>query len=180
MASGAKTKEATSELGNELSKIQDILFGHQVRQFEARFEKLEHDLSERTERLHDNLQKQLGNLETNINKQLATLQESLNDERLERSSQDERLAAELEAVEARFNESLKSFNHHVDTTFGQMEEARQQDNETIRQELTTLSKQFQNDLEKAVATLQDQKTDRRALAGFFNDLAKQLVPRGED
>jgi hypothetical protein len=177
MASSTKPREVDAELNSDLSKIQEILFGQQVKQFEARFEQLEHDLQERTTQLHNDLQRQLETIETNWHKRLAGLENSLNDERLERASSHERLAGDLERAEAKLHETLANLNQHVDATFGQLDGARQKDNEAFRQELAGLARQFQSDLEQAVNTLQDKKTDRHGLAKLLTDLAQQLSPQ---
>jgi DNA repair exonuclease SbcCD ATPase subunit len=177
MASGSKTKEPTVEPNNDLGKIQEILFGGQVREFEARFERLEYTLQERTTQLYNDLQKQLETAEKNWHKRLASLEEALNDERLERATAQERLAGDLEQTEARLRETISGLNHHVDATFEQLEGARQKDSAALRQELAGLAKQFQRDLEQAVTNLQDQKTDRHSLANLLTSLAQQLSPR---
>lgn len=172
-----KAKESVADAGNDLLKIQDILFGQQVKTFEARFEDLEHNLQERTTQLHNTLQQQLVTLEQTFHKRLTSLEEALNDERLERSSASERLASDLEQTEAKLRDTIANLGQHVDNSFGQVEEARQKDHESFRQELAQLTKQFQRDLEQAVNTLQDQKTDRHSLAHLLTNLAQQLSPQ---
>src|ERR1700753_975307 len=93
----AQTQVLRGGAGN-VDKIRDILFGSQMRDYEARFARLEETLIKETQEIRETNRRRLDQLETYIKREFETLQtrfKTERDERLDTAAQHSRELREL-------------------------------------------------------------------------------------
>jgi hypothetical protein len=162
------------EGGGNLEKIRDILFGTQVRGYEARFAALEEALAKETAEIRETSRRRFEQLESYIKKELELLQTRWKAERDERSD-----AAVAHARELReLGESLSRRVRDLDERGTAVER-------DLRSQLLQQAKDLSDDiqarheavgtlLEKRFQELRQGKTDRAALASLFHEVALRL------
>jgi hypothetical protein len=157
-----------------VDKIRDILFGSQMRDYEARFARLEEALVKETVEIRETSRRRFDQIEAYIKKEFETVQarfKSERDERLDTASLHSRELKELgEALSRRIRDlDDRSSSVERDLRSQLMQQARDLTDEMVRShdEIATL-------LDKRVRELTDSKTDRAALATLFTEVALRL------
>jgi hypothetical protein len=157
-----------------VDKIRDILFGSQMRDYEARFARLEEALVKETVEIRETNRRRFDQIEAYIKKEFEAVQvrfKSERDERLDTASLQSRELKELgEALSRRIRDlDDRSSSVERDLRSQLMQQARDLTDEMVRShdEIATL-------LDKRVRELTDSKTDRAALATLFTEVALRL------
>jgi hypothetical protein len=157
-----------------VDKIRDILFGSQMRDYEARFARLEEALVKETVEIRETSRRRFDQIEAYIKKEFEAVQarfKSERDERLDTASLHSRELKELgESLSRRLRDlDDRSSSVERDLRSQLMQQARDLTDEMVRShdEIATL-------LDKRVRELTDSKTDRAALATLFTEVALRL------
>jgi len=170
-AAVAETAEAS---GASVEKIREILFGSQIKNYEARFARLEEALARQTTEIKDTMHRRLESLEAFFKKETESLAARLKTERDEREEVLNEISRELKAASAQLSKKILDLDNKAS-----------QDRSSARQELMAESRKIieeirqRNDslsalLEARVRELNHAKTDRSALAALFVELAVRL------
>jgi hypothetical protein len=170
--SGA-TKSVDQGAGN-VDKIRNILFGSQMREYEARFAQQEESLAEGLAELREMANKRFEAIETYMRNEFESLQARLKSEREDRSNGLKQVARDL-------SELGESLNRRISELDEQGSQAQRQ----TRLELLQVSKSFAEDLgrkqeemtllvDRRFQELRKGKTDRAALAAMFTELGMRL------
>lgn len=173
----AETAEAS---GASVEKIREILFGSQIKNYEARFGRLEEALSRETAEVKDTMRRRLDSLEAFFKKETESLATRLKAERDEREEVLNEISRELKSASAQLSKKILDLDNKAS-----------QDRSSARQELMAESRKIideirqRNDsisalLESRVRELQHAKTDRSALAALFVELAVHLKDEGDN
>jgi len=157
-----------------VDKIRDILFGSQMRDYEARFARLEETLVKETMEIRDTNRRRFDQLETYIKREFETVQTRFRterDERLDAASQHARELKDLGDTLSRRIRDLDDRSSSVerDLRAQMMDQARE-----ITAEMRASHDDILSLLEKRVHELRDSKTDRAALATLFTEVALRL------
>jgi len=157
-----------------VDKIRDILFGSQMRDYEARFARLEEALVKETVEIRETNRRRFDQIEAYIKREFEAVQvrfKSERDERLDTASLHSRELKELgESLSRRLRDlDDRSSSVERDLRSQLMQQARDLTDEMVRShdEIATL-------LDKRVRELTDSKTDRAALATLFTEVALRL------
>jgi hypothetical protein len=157
-----------------VDKIRDILFGSQMRDYEARFARLEEALVKETVEIRESSRRRFDQIEAYIKKEFEAVQarfKTERDERLDTASLHSRELKELgESLSRRLRDlDDRSSSVERDLRSQLMQQARDLTDEMVRShdEIATL-------LDKRVRELTDSKTDRAALATLFTEVALRL------
>jgi DNA anti-recombination protein RmuC len=175
-AAVAETAEAS---GASVDKIRDILFGSQIKNYEARFSRLEEALVRETAEVKDTLHRRLESLEAFFKKETESLAARLKTEREARDEVFNEVSRELKAVSAQLSKRISELDNKA-----------AEDRSSARQELMAESRKIfeeirqRNDslsalLETRVRELNHAKTDRSALAALLVEVAVRLRDEGE-
>ncbi|WP_457651905.1 hypothetical protein [Rhodocaloribacter sp.] len=157
-----------------LDKIRTILFGTQIREFEKKFSRLESRLEREIEAIRENMRRRFDELEAYVKEENDALNKRLSNELQLRKKSEEEAARERQALaeasrtalaelDARHSEAERALRERL---LGQSKEL----SEEIERRIQTLSAMVRD----AVDTLQDEKTDRRALADLFEEFSTRL------
>lgn len=157
-----------------VDKIRDILFGSQMRDYEARFARLEETLIKETLEIRETNRRRFDQLETYIKREFETVQAKFKaerDERLEVASQHSRELKELGETLSRRIRDLddRTTAAERDLRSQMMDQARE-----ITGEMHSGHEEVVSVLEKRVHELRDGKADRAALATLFTEVALRL------
>lgn len=161
-------------IGN-LEKVRDILFGHQMREVDRRFARLEERILKETRDLKDDLKRRLDALEAYTNKEADALATQLRTEHAERVEAHARLTRELGDTAGAFERRTAALDEQL--ARGQREirqhilEQQQRLGEDVRAKfdevLAALARESQE--------LRTSKTDRAALAALLQEMAMRLT-----
>jgi DNA anti-recombination protein RmuC len=162
-----------AEVGN-IDKIRDILFGAQSRDTEKRIVRLEERFTKEAGALREDLHKRFEILENYIKKEIDALTERLKVEQVERTDG-------LKEITKEIKETTKSFEKKI----SQMDEQSAKSQRELRQQILEQAKALTDDLKqkhdiitagvaRSVQELQNDKTDRTALADLFTEISVRL------
>jgi uncharacterized phage infection (PIP) family protein YhgE len=168
---GAKSVDQGA--GN-VDKIRNILFGSQMREYEARFVQLEESVAEGLAELREMSNKRFEALETYVRNEFESLQARTKSEREDRTNGLKQVARDL-------TELGEGLNRRISELDEQGSQAQRQ----LRLELLQLSKSFSEDVgrkqeemnllvDRRFQELRKAKTDRAALAAMFTELGMRL------
>ena len=170
-AAVAETAEAS---GASVEKIREILFGSQIKNYEARFARLEEALARETSEIKDTMRRRLDSLEAFFKSETESLAARLKSERDEREETLNNISHELKTSAAQLSKKILDLDNRL-----------AQDRSAARQELMAESRKLLDEirqrneslsalLETRVEELRHAKTDRSALAALFVELAVRL------
>jgi hypothetical protein len=159
---------------NSLAKVRDILVGHQMREVEKRFARLEERLARESADLREETRKRLDFLETYIKKEVESLAAGLKNEQGERDESLKRLV-----------EDNKNMNVALEKKIAQLEGQTTNNQRELREQILNQSKNLQDDirqkyddilavLQREFQELRMEKADRSSLASLFSELAIRL------
>lgn len=157
-----------------VDKIRDIIFGSQIKNYEARFVRLEEALIRETSELKDTMRKRFESIELFFKNESEALAIRLRAEREERTSLISNLERDMKDMQSVFTRRLND-----------MDAAMNEGQSALRKELMTESRKLQEELgqrhdsirslmETRVSELRAQKTDRALMSDLFREMAAQL------
>jgi len=157
-----------------VDKIRDILFGSQMRDYEARFARLEETLIKETLEIRETNRRRFDQLETFIKREFETVQAKFKAERDERLDVAARHSRELQELGESLSRRIRDLDDRTtaaerDLRSQMMDQARE-----ITGEMHAGHEEVVGVLEKRVHELRDGKADRAALATLFTEVALRL------
>ncbi len=159
---------------NNVDQIRDLIFGNQIKDFEAQFNQLNDTLSimetkmtkafneshaklqKETERSLEVLEKKIDNLSTSTQRERTKLKELVD-------STDENLHEQLANQKDEFATKLKIMKENV-----------ADDNKKMAENMASMQKEIQATLEKGLAGLSDDKLSRDSMAQMLLDVAMKI------
>lgn len=162
-----------------VEKIRDILFGAQIRDYEARFARLEERLAAENEKMGQFLEKRLTGIATATQRELAGLAGQLEEQKQRVEAQREEARKENESARHQIGERLNDLDELL------ARESRNLRNELAGQhnELAALIRETREALDRTLTHERDRlehlKVGREDLAGLLQALAAQLRPDEE-
>jgi gas vesicle protein len=157
-----------------VDKIRDILFGSQMRDYEARFARLEEALVKETVEIRETSRRRFDQIEAYMKKEFEAIQarfKTERDERLDTSAQHSRELKEMGDALSRRIRDLDDRSSSVERDLRSQLMAQARD---FTSELTRSHDEIATLLDKRFRELSDVKTDRAALATLFTEVALRL------
>lgn len=178
-----RSAEETAGTGN-IDKIREILFGAKMRDYEARFLRLEARLIKESDDIKQEIRNRTAALERLAQEEIQALSDRFKAEREERKEA-------ISSTAAQINESIRS----VERKNTQLDDKTAESQRDLRRQIfdhsNNLSEQIRRQheslarlVEQRFEELRDSKTDRATLSGFLAELATRLnyeatVPKTE-
>lgn len=157
-----------------VDKIRDILFGGQMRDYEKKFSRLEERLAKESAELRSETNRLFESLENFVRKEIEALAERLQAEQQSRETSVQSVAGELRetgrALEARIQQSVERAMRAESDLRQQILDQSKSLVEEMRQKHDELSGSVDRDL----AELNHQKTDRASLSAMFSEFSMRL------
>jgi len=181
-----KTEEKqpeAAEVGN-VDQIRDIIFGSQMRDYEQRFVRLEERVLNEADALRSETNNRLDALETYIKQEVSSLADGISAERGEREDDTRHLTSELSKHAGDADKRLSQLQDKLNQGQGDTREALLEQSKILLAEIQNVRTSLIEQMGKNNATLEDNKTDRKALADMFNEVAMRLngdfnIPEGK-
>ena len=174
-AKGQEILDAMDGQGHSnIEKIRTILFGNQMRDYEARFARLEEQLGQQVAELREDFRRHSDTLEGYVRQELDSLSERL-------AGEYEGRASSLKDI----HKTLDELSAGLDARTHQIEEQLSKSSRELRQQVLAQGKQLREEVQLSVSELstlvqrdlqqlRTGKTDRTALAGLLTELAARL------
>lgn len=157
-----------------MDKIRDILFGHQAKDYEKRFLKMEDQLNQEIGALKDELLKRMDILEGYAKQEIKDIHQRIKNESNERVESEKTLHRELkEAVES-LTKKLLNDEENLSKKSTELRDQILEQSKQFSFELVSKFDQAANNLKKAAQELDEAKVNRSDLSGFFLEIAMRL------
>jgi hypothetical protein len=168
------TQETLADAATSVDKIRDIIFGSQIRNYDARFAHLEASLSQQTAELKSAMDHQLEWIQSVIQGESARIGRQLAEEREERLSQVSQLerslaeaqtalAGRLSEAEAAMRDGDATLRNDLLSQSRQLLDQMTQQHESLRALLAT-----------SLSELRAEKADRSRMSELFREIASRL------
>jgi chromosome segregation ATPase len=168
---------AGPDSGASVDKIRDILFGSQIKNYEARFARLEENLVRETVELKESMRRRFESLEGFFKSETESLAARLKAEREERTNAFQSLDRDLKAT----NDALARKIHELDASTAEADSVLRKElmaeSRKLLEEIGERHDSLRSLLERRVGELRHQKTDRALLSALLAEIAAQI---GED
>jgi hypothetical protein len=170
----AAPKPAEEAGAGNVDKIRDILFGSHMRDYEARFTRLEQTLAQESAELRETTRKRLDDLEAFVKNEIDALHARFKSERDERSVSVTSLAGDLRGLADALHRKIADVDDHHSATHHELREQLLQHGRDINDQIMAKQREVTSLLEQRFHELHSGKTDRAALASLFNEVALRL------
>ena len=164
---------ANAETGN-VDKIREILFGGQMRDYDKRFSRLEERLLKESNELREGNRRSLEALETFVKNEFASLANRLQMEQQSREGSDQNLSRELQEAIRAVEGKLTQFQNQTTETQRDLRQQLLDQSKSLNEEIRRKHDELSTTIEREVADLSHEKTDRSSLSALFTELALRL------
>lgn len=163
--------------GASVDKIRDILFGSQIKNYEARFARLEENLVRETVELKETMRRRFESLEGFFKSETESLAARLKAEREERTNAFESLDRDLKATHDALSRKLNELDASTAEADSGLRKELMSEARKLLEEISERHDSLRSLLERRVGELRHEKTDRALLSALFAEIAAQI---GED
>jgi hypothetical protein len=166
---GASDAEAAG-----VDKIRDLLFGHQMQDYDRRFSLLEERFMQRFKELESETSRNLGAFESNGKKQVDSLANQLREEKDQRADADREIERVLREQNQAQDKRIRSLSEQLSQLDRDMADRLTRESQSFHEELKQKNADIRQAVENMFAELSNVKTDRTLLASLFVEVAKCL------
>jgi hypothetical protein len=173
-------KKVTPGIGGDMAdagsmdKIRDILFGHQAKDYEKRFLKMENHLNQEVGELKDELLKRINTLEGYVKQEIKDIHQRIKNESNERVESEKILHRELKEVVESLTKKLLNDEENLSKKSTELRDQILEQSKQFSSEIISKFDQAANNLKKAAQELDEAKVNRSDLSGFFLEIAMRL------
>ena len=162
-----------AESGN-VDKIREILFGGQMRDYDKRFNRLEERLLKESAELREDSRRRFEALETFVNKEFAALVSRLQAEQQSREGSVQTMSRELSEAIKSLDAKLTQFYNQSTETQHDLRQQLLEQSKNLNEEIRRKHDDVSATLERELAELNHEKTDRTSLSALFTEVALRL------
>ena len=162
------------ESGASVDKIRDILFGPQIKNYEARFARLEDTLARENSQIKDMMARRFESLETFIKKETEALNNRLKAERDERNEVAKEIARDLKSATEALTKKINELDNKTAEAQSELRQDLLAESRKLMDELRKRSDELTTLLERRSNELRADKADRSLIAALLADMAMQI------
>lgn len=162
------------ESGASVDKIRDILFGPQIKNYEARFVRLEETLARENGQIKDMMARRFESLESFIKKETEALASRLKAERDERNEVAKEIARDLKSTADALTKKINELDNKTAEAQSELRKDLLAESRKLMDELRKRSDDLTALLERRSNELRADKADRSLLAALLADMAMQI------
>lgn len=163
-----------SDEANNVDKIRDILFGNQMKDYDAKFTRLEERLKAEADELRDDLKRRLASLEAYVKGELGALSEQLQGEKDERLQADKGISVELKDHVKAWEKKSQQFEAQNDKAHRELREQLLGEANRLGEEIRQKTKDLAASLARESQDLRGALTPKQQLAEILAQMALQL------
>ncbi len=168
------SQENTTEPVASVDKIRDIIFGSQIKNYEARFVRLEENLVRETTELKDMIRKRFESIESFFGNETESLAARLRAEREERTSLLSNLERELKDADGALGRRLNDLVAAMSEGHSSLRKDLMSESGKLMDEISQRNDSVRSLMETRVSELRSHKTDRALLSDLLRQMAAQL------
>jgi CHASE3 domain sensor protein len=172
--SDARQQVLRGGAGGNVDKIRDILFGSQMRDYEARFSRLEEALIKETVEIRETNKRRFDQLEAYIRREFEAVQTRIKSERDERLDSASAQSREVKELGESLSRRIRDLDDRSSNVERDLRNQIMQQGRDLSDEIRRTHDEISSLLEKRCRDLGDAKTDRAALATLFTEVALRL------
>ncbi len=166
---------AGPETGASVDKIRDILFGSQIKNYEARFLRLEDNLVRETVELKETMRRRFESLEGYFKTETEALAGRIKVEREERTKGDHTIEQDLKSAHAELSRKLNELDASTAEAQSGLRKELMAEARKLMDEISERHDSLRSLLERRVAELRHLKTDRALLSAMFTEIANHIA-----
>lgn len=170
----SQSERDDGSVGN-LDKIRDILFGAELRRYDAKFARLEEILLSETRACRHGLQQRFDALDAFVKREIELLTNRLVQEQAARSGAFSTLMSELATLSAAAERSISAFEGRLAQVRNDLQQSFADGTAQLRAEADARDAETHAWLERTLADMRREKLDRTALATFFREASTKLA-----
>lgn len=160
--------------GGNVDKIREILFGGQMRDYEKRFAHLEERLVKESGELREDTKRLLEALETFVKKEFEALGYRLQAEQKGRDESVQGVSRELRDTARTLEARLAQFDEQTTQAQRDLRQQLLDQSKSLSEEIRRKYDEASAVIERKVADLNHEKTDRASLSALFTEVALRL------
>ena len=168
----------TEQGAANVDKIRDILFGSQIKNYEARFARLEDTLARETTELKDTMRRRFESVEGFFRKEAEALAGRLKAEKEERNEGLKTIARDLKSASDLLGKKILELDNKSAEEQSSLRQELMQESRKLLEEIRLKSDSLSALVERRADELRDRKIDRAALASLLTEVAVQLSEDG--
>ena len=175
-AQGESSNEVSapnSESGN-VDKIREILFGGQMRDYDKRFTRLEERLLKESAELREDSRRSIEALETFVKNEFAAVAIRLQTEQQSREGAIQDVARGLHDVIRSVDSKLTQLHNQSTETQRDLRQQLLDQSKSLNEEIRRRHDDISATMERELAELNHEKTDRASLSALFTELGLRL------
>ncbi len=161
-----------------VDKIRDILFGSQIKNYEARFARLEDTMARETTELKDTMRRRFESVEGFFRKEAEALAGRLKAEKEERNEGLKSIARDLKSASDLLGKKVLELDNKSAEGQSSLRQELMQESRKLLEESRLKSDSLSALVERRADELRDRKIDRAALASLLTEVAVQLSEDG--
>ncbi len=170
---------AGPDAGASVEKIRDILFGSQIKNYEARFARLEENLVRETVELKETMRRRFESLEGFFRSETESLATHLKAEREERTNSFQSLDRDLKTMQDALSRKIHELVAATAEADSGLRKELMSESRKLLEEIGERHDSLRSLLERRVAELRHQKTDRALLSALLAEIAAQIGDDGQ-
>jgi len=159
---------------NNVDQIRDLIFGNQIKDFEAKFSQLNHMLTAMEEKITKTLSESHAKLQRETERSLEVLEKKIDN--LSSSTQRERVKLKelINTTDENLHEQLKNQKDEFVTKLKIMKENVSDDSQKMSDSISAMQREIHTTLNKELSTLSDDKLSRDSMAQMLLDVAMKI------
>ena len=165
-------------MGGELDKVRSILFGEQIRAYEARLRQMEASFAGQVGALREEMADRFASVDQVLNAMMARIEEHMANDRQSNAGRDADRRTEIAGLGERMEAAEKAFAERLTTLEEEYRTALAARADALTAALQAQVDALTSQLQSSHTRLDSDKIDRRQLAAFMNQLADQLNGAG--
>ena len=160
--------------GASVDKIRDILFGPQIKNYEARFVRLEETLARENAQIKDMMARRFESLEGFVKKETEALASRIKAERDERAEVARDIARDLKSATEALTKKIVELDNKTAEAQSGLRQDLLAESRKLMDELRRRTDDITSLLEKRAGELRTDKADRSLIAALLADMAMQI------
>lgn len=168
------SQEVPSETAASVDKIRDIIFGSQIKNYEARFVRLEENLVRETSELKDTMRKRFESIESFFKSESEALATRVRAEREERTSLISNLERDMKDAQSSLAKRLNDLDAAMSDGDSALRKDLMTESRKLLEEISQRHDSIRSLMETRISELRAQKTDRALMSDLFREMASQL------
>ncbi len=168
------TKEEMREKLGNIDQIRDILFGSLLREYGARFEKIESDIALLQQEMHDYASQVKSVLSTELRAAIESFEKRLKSLSLSSQEESADLRQQIDRINRKFTTTIQSLDESVDKQINLMREEFTDTRDRLQEDVRTLRNQVFDELNGRLSVMRDAKVSRDDMAEILFELGMKL------